>query len=304
MKLDPALARLGIAQAKAQDLSELKSAGADGRLEEVAQQFEALLLGQMMKSMRNTVPEGVLTQSMGQDIFTSMLDEEFAKQAASLSPLGLAATITGQLGGARADGVRPVGAPLTADAEIMRDGAWVRPLQRLPNVSPAQSFGAARKGDRPAACGGGHCGTDYADAVGTEVYAVRKGVVARVDRDAGGEAGRQVTIRHDSGFVSTYIHLDAVEAKLEPGSVVNAGTPIGAMGNTGTASRGSHLHFELSRFGNRIDVESFAARWKMPGAMEEMTQGEGRSVDEMTVKPQMSPMDIGPMGPNKVGGIQ
>ncbi len=40
-----------------------------------ANQFESLLLGELYKVMRNTVPESSMFGSMSNDVFTGMLDE-------------------------------------------------------------------------------------------------------------------------------------------------------------------------------------------------------------------------------------
>jgi len=60
----------------------------------VAQEFEALFTNMMLKAMRRTVPEGGLVPtSMGQQIFTEMLDGEYAKMMAGKGSLGLAEMI-------------------------------------------------------------------------------------------------------------------------------------------------------------------------------------------------------------------
>lgn len=285
-------------------LAESAKTGDQTAVAKASQEFESLLLREMIKSMRNTVPEGVFEKGLGTDIFTSMLDEELSRQAASSSPLGLAKVLQEQMGApiAHPTGTAAgVGGASVGETELLGDGSWVQPLVRLPRVAAGQAYGAERDGIRPAACGAGHCGTDYADTVGTVVHAVRRGVVARVDRDPGGSAGRQLTIRHQDGFVSRYLHLDSVAAGLAAGTPVTGGMPIGKMGNSGSASRGSHLHFELSRTGRRIDVEPFAPRWAVPTtqeATEDLTQGVGQSVDEGTVA-----IDT-PMGPSHSAGKQ
>jgi Rod binding domain-containing protein len=60
----------------------------------VAQEFEALFTSMMLKAMRKTVPEGgVIPTSMGQQIFTEMLDGEYSKMMAAKGSLGLAELI-------------------------------------------------------------------------------------------------------------------------------------------------------------------------------------------------------------------
>jgi len=60
----------------------------------VSQDFEALFVGMMMKSMRATVGKDKLTGGgHGEEIYRSMLDQEYAAAAAKRGSLGLAATI-------------------------------------------------------------------------------------------------------------------------------------------------------------------------------------------------------------------
>ena len=65
----------------------------------VAQEFEAMFVGMMLKSMRDTVGKNELTGGgKGEEIFQSMLDQEYATSiATSQGGIGLAAMIEKQL---------------------------------------------------------------------------------------------------------------------------------------------------------------------------------------------------------------
>uniref|UniRef100_A0A831U372 Flagellar biosynthesis protein FlgJ n=1 Tax=Geobacter metallireducens TaxID=28232 RepID=A0A831U372_GEOME len=65
----------------------------------VAREFEAMFVGMMLKSMRDTVGKNELTGGgKGEEIFQSMLDQEYAAAiAASQGGIGLAAMIEKQL---------------------------------------------------------------------------------------------------------------------------------------------------------------------------------------------------------------
>lgn len=87
---------------KARLLQKLTKAGADGltdkqlqQAKKVSQDFEALFVGMMMKSMRETLGKDKLTGGgHGEEVFRSMLDQEYA--AASVKQnggLGLAKMI-------------------------------------------------------------------------------------------------------------------------------------------------------------------------------------------------------------------
>lgn len=67
-------------------------------LETVSRQFESLLLNMMIKEMRATVPEsGLLPASMSTDIFTSMLDEQYADRMSESGGIGLQRMLVDQL---------------------------------------------------------------------------------------------------------------------------------------------------------------------------------------------------------------
>ena len=69
----------------------------DAALKEVAKQFEALLLDQMMKSMRSAAPGESLFDNEGSRLFTSLLDQEYARRLAETGGLGLADLLVRQL---------------------------------------------------------------------------------------------------------------------------------------------------------------------------------------------------------------
>lgn len=95
-----------------------------------------------------------------------------------------------------------------------------------------------------------HRGVDYAAAYGTPVVAVSAGTV--VEAGWAGGAGRRVSIRHASGYVSNYFHLSAIAAGIKPGVRVDQGRTIGRVGNSGTVT-GTHLHYELVKNGKHVN---------------------------------------------------
>jgi flagellar protein FlgJ len=67
-------------------------------LEQASRQFEALLLNFMIREMRATVPESSLfPPSMAQEMFTSMLDEQYADSMAENGGIGLRRLLIEQL---------------------------------------------------------------------------------------------------------------------------------------------------------------------------------------------------------------
>ena len=102
-----------------------------------------------------------------------------------------------------------------------------------------------------------HLGVDYAAPTGTPVVAVASGVVVSAGWAGGG--GRQVRIRHASGFESYYLHLSAFAKGISAGARVDQGQLIGRVGSTGTAT-GPHLDYRLRRNGVFVDPRREHAR--------------------------------------------
>lgn len=71
----------------------------------VAREFEAMFVGMMLKSMRETVGKDPLTGGgRGEEIFRSMLDQEYASAIAAGGGIGLASVIEKQLLGEQSPG--------------------------------------------------------------------------------------------------------------------------------------------------------------------------------------------------------
>src|SRR3990172_9199462 len=68
------------------------------KLRKISQEFEAIFLSFMMKSMKKSVPEGgVLPQGAGHDLYRQMFDEEIARSLATSKGIGLADVIYREL---------------------------------------------------------------------------------------------------------------------------------------------------------------------------------------------------------------
>jgi hypothetical protein len=95
---------------------------------------------------------------------------------------------------------------------------------------------------------GVHRGLDFAAPEGTEVYAVKSGIV--IDTGDDPVLGKYVMISHESNWVSLYGHLSAIDTSLH--ATVQSGSLIARVGSTGQ-STGPHLHFELRQNGQTRD---------------------------------------------------
>jgi murein DD-endopeptidase MepM/ murein hydrolase activator NlpD len=125
---------------------------------------------------------------------------------------------------------------------------------RYPIVGPSrltESFGDPRGGGRS------HAGVDIMAGKLLPVLAVADGTVSWVRAGMPG-AGVMVSVRHDDGWTSRYMHLNndlpgsddgdghGVAEGVVEGARVRAGDVLGWVGDSGNAeSTSPHLHFEL-----------------------------------------------------------
>ena len=80
------------------EIPETKGVSDDAKLRESANDFEAIFIQQMLKSMRKTSFESdLLPKSEGEKVFQSLLDEQYALLSAKSGSLGLAEMIYQQL---------------------------------------------------------------------------------------------------------------------------------------------------------------------------------------------------------------
>ena len=235
-------------------------------IQKVAREFEGLLINQLLKVMRKSIPDsGLLGGGSGKSIYQSMFDEQMAKSASEGQGFGLAEVISESLGVKNS-----TGAGLKIHQRLM-DGTWQAPVLDVPqDYSTGQRFGAERGGLRPEECFGGHCGLDLAKATGTPVASANAGMVSQISKNRNSRAGLWVEVDHGAGIKSRYMHLNSIRSGLKVGQRVDAGEAIGAVGNTGTASKGAHLHFELrvQEPGKRvehIDPENYLEIWGNSG---------------------------------------
>lgn len=86
-----------------------------------------------------------------------------------------------------------------------------------------------------------HGAVDFMAPAGSTVVAADAGMVISAQWDAG--YGWCMAIRHDNGLVTFYAHCSRLY--VGAGIRVSKGQQIAAVGNTGSWSRGNHLHFEV-----------------------------------------------------------
>ena len=88
--------------------------------------------------------------------------------------------------------------------------------------------------------------------IGAPVAACAKGTVTDVSTDD--MMGVTITVDHGGGMESLYANL-AESVNVQPGTEVEAGTVLGAVGTSAIAESASpsHLHFALREYGVMID---------------------------------------------------
>jgi hypothetical protein len=102
----------------------------------------------------------------------------------------------------------------------------------------------------------GHRGTDFAPG-GLDILAVSDGVVVRSEYQPG--LGWVVTVQDADGTYWSYCHMLAQSPVAVGDTVVRGVTVMGTVGNTGSLTKGRHLHFVMSKtssnpaYGSTID---------------------------------------------------
>ena len=92
------LSSLKLRMDQSRDLPSAKVKDDNAKLREAANEFEAIFIQQMLKTMRKTSLESdFIKKSEGEKIFRSMLDEQYAILSAKSGSLGLGEMIFQQL---------------------------------------------------------------------------------------------------------------------------------------------------------------------------------------------------------------
>jgi murein DD-endopeptidase MepM/ murein hydrolase activator NlpD len=114
------------------------------------------------------------------------------------------------------------------------------PVKDVNSVELADTWGAPRSDNRR------HEGIDIFAPLGRPVLSTTRGVVFKVGEDNLG--GNVVVVVGPGWYRHYYAHLDRF-ADVKPGMIVQKGTVLGYVGNTGNA-RGTppHLHYGVYRF--------------------------------------------------------
>lgn len=95
-----------------------------------------------------------------------------------------------------------------------------------------------------------HRGVDFAAPTGTPIFAAGDGVVEFAGPK--GPNGNFVALRHDNGWRTLYLHMNAFGEGVVTGARLRQGQQLGEVGTTGR-STGPHLHYEVHIDGEPVD---------------------------------------------------
>lgn len=262
-------------------------------IREVAQEFESLLLLQMITQMRRTfLEEQSDDQGFGGQTMTETIDAELARSLARQGGFGLAASL--EQGLTRAAAGSAAGSPAvepstTPVATPTRTSASAPPAARLGLTegpaagTPTAGAGEAIEGDirsldlamplpdhvssafgwRHDPFHGArrfHAGVDIVAAYGRAVPVSAPGRVVTAGAD--GAYGLTVVVDHGEGVQTRYAHLSGIDVAV--GQELARAAVVGRVGQSGRAT-GPHLHFEVALHGQKVDPAVVASR--VPGGL-------------------------------------
>lgn len=234
----------------------LKSSGTTdpAKLKEACNQFEGLMIHQMLKGMRQTINQtGLIGGSNAENMWRDLQDQALSDEAARSGGLGLSDMLYRQLTGADSKSPASAMGNMTAQAYLnavkAQDG--LADLERRELQWPVRGTVTSEFGPRMHPIlhqERQHDGLDIAAQAGTPVRAAADGrVVFSGER---GGYGQVVELDHGNGLITRYAHNQV--NRVEEGQTVRRGQTIALVGSTGL-STGPHVHFEVRQDGQAID---------------------------------------------------
>ncbi|MCC7124538.1 MAG: peptidoglycan DD-metalloendopeptidase family protein [Acidobacteria bacterium] len=285
-----AVSGLSLATPAAAEPSEAERAA----VKQLAQQFEATLMMQMMSAFRDTMMGDEDAQGLGASAMSDQIHMELAMALSKAGGVGLAESLLAALdksGPQTSDGaslasmglsVPPIGTSGATIAGISPQAivaAATRSTAATAAISPAALTSPVVSGevgitDTPVLPSAKfvsshfgwrqdpftqqarfHHGTDLRVAYGREVRAASGGIVTFAGEKAG--YGLTVVVDHGGGLETRYAHLSSTA--VQTGMQVQAGEVLARSGNSGR-STGAHLHFEVRQDGQAVDPRQFDQR--------------------------------------------
>lgn len=270
------------------------------RIVQLAQEFESMLISQMLSEMRRSMlDEDDEGEGLGRETFTDTLDVEVARAMSQQGGLGFAKVVqqdierlartpvahetTNDAAPTGTSGVATVEAPAVTGGTTtaaQATPAVATATARTEAVSlPLDSAVTSPFGWRQDPFQGRsrfHAGVDLRAAYGQAVPAAAPGTVEFAGTQ--GSYGQTVVVAHGNGLRTRYAHLSSVE--VAAGQRIAAGSLVGRAGSSGR-STATHLHFEVTQDGARVNPMSIAAR--IPGGLKEMGSVDDFPFDRVPV---------------------
>lgn len=237
-------------------------------IKKTAQEFEALFINYLLKTMQDTVGESDLFgKGLGAESYRDMMYQELSRRLAQSGGIGLAKKVIESLHG-NSETAGPNPGPLRSDpvAPLWRPNLSTPPPDPGPVPLPAgepetdadEGFLRPVQGRQTSGYGVRahpigqhkhfHRGVDLAAPKGSPILAARSGRVVFSGYQKG--YGNTVVIDHEDGYRTRYAHLQRIE--VAAGDHIHKGHALGRVGQSGRAT-GPHLHFEISR--NNVPVD-------------------------------------------------
>jgi murein DD-endopeptidase MepM/ murein hydrolase activator NlpD len=237
------------------------------RLKQLAEQFESLLMTQMLREMRASMFDDDKDTGFASGPLSDALFGELSLALSRAGGLGLGQSLVAPLArqagtalsrGEDSESSLEAGATSTAGPQALSAGAAASgggtPLalrkdgQHLnPIAGPISSaFGWRR--DPLDGTMKFHKGIDVAVPAGTDVASARDGAVTFAGPMHG--YGLTVVVDHGDGLATRYAHLSEITVAV--GDVVREGQRLARSGATGRVT-GAHLHFEVLSDGQPVD---------------------------------------------------
>jgi len=221
----------------------------------LAQQFESLLLGQMLRDMqpRNSGEEGAgfggaLTDTIYGELGNALVKAGGIGLATSLED-AMARTTPG------ADPADAIVGGMPTMPTLRQHSPWLPGAPMAIGLDPdriSSAYGVRR--DPISGASRMHHGVDIPMATGDDVRSLQGGTVT--ESQTRGAYGQTIVVDHGDGLTTRYAHLSARHVQV--GDTVAAGQVVGLAGQTGRAT-GPHLHLEVRENGFAIDPLSLDA---------------------------------------------
>ena len=254
------------------------------RLVRVAQEFESMLMLQMLKEMRKAgswadEEEKDGAGGYGAQTMFETIDMELAGHLTRAQGLGLGKQLLEALekmhpeGKKKPEGGSPHVATPADAGRVLNFGPGDQGALEIPTGTVTSAFGW--RADPFHGAAKFHRGIDIRAAYGQDVPTAASGRVVSAGTEGG--YGQTVVIEHAGGIRTRYAHLSTT--LVAPGEDVREGQVVGRAGHSGRAT-GTHLHFEvMTASGKPLNPEQFAGL-KADGLVADLTRGTNPVLQE------------------------